>query len=133
MEPQPEHRRHHKKKKRKWREWFKKYFRTIQEPLYNFLYFLNLRPVPYDPFLDHDRFTHEDTQIMRIQRYMVYAFNSIILYIIAYITAYLIYQLAVILTASFFDIDSVLYYYEVMFPIGNASQNGTNGTSSPLP
>lgn len=121
VEPQSKHRLHHKKKKSKLKEWFKKYFRTIQEPLYNFLYFLNLRPVPYDPFLDHDSFTHEDTQIMRIQRYMVYAFNSIILYIIAYITAYLIYQLAVIFTASFFDIDSVLYYYEVMFPIGNAS------------
>ncbi|MGC8864603.1 MAG: hypothetical protein ACP5O2_02665 [Bacteroidales bacterium] len=119
----PRHRR--VKRKNSFKSWFKKYFRTIQEPLYNFLYFLNLRPVPYDPFLEHDRFTHEDTRIMRIQRYMVYAFNSIILYLIAYITAYLIYQLAVIITAAFFDIDSVLYYYEVMFPIGNASPKWT--------
>lgn len=121
-----EKQRHHRtKRKKNFKTWFKKYFRTVQEPLYNFLYFLNLRPVPYDPFLEHDRFTHEDTRIMRIQRYMVYAFNSIILYIIAYITAYLIYQLAVIITAAFFDIDSVLYYYEVMFPIGNASPKWT--------
>lgn len=123
--PPDVHHRHHRKKKAGFRRWFNKYFKTIKEPLYNFLYFLNLRPVPYDPFLDPDRFTHEDTRIMRIQRYMVYAFNSIILYIIAYITAYLIYQLAVIITAAFFDIDSVLYYYEVMFPIGNASPKWT--------
>jgi len=51
-----------------------------------------------------------------------YAFlNSLGLYMLAYLTVYLIYQLTAALVASNFGIDSVLYYYELYFPIGNAS------------
>ncbi len=99
----------------------RKFFKSFREPLHNFLYFLNLRPTPYDPFLDPDSLVEKDSRVMRIQQYMVYAFNSTILFILSYIVAYLIYQMAVMFTASVHGIDSVLYYYEVMFPIGNAS------------
>ncbi len=47
--------------------------------------------------------------------------NSLGLYILAYLTVYLIYQFTEVLVASNFDIDSVLFYYEIYFPIGNAS------------
>ena len=48
-------------------------------------------------------------------------FNSAGLYILAYLVIYLVYQLTGSLVASNFGIDSVLYYYELYFPIGNAS------------
>lgn len=47
--------------------------------------------------------------------------NSFGFYILAYLVIYLIYQFTETLVASNFDIDSVLYYYEIYFPIGNAS------------
>ncbi len=51
-----------------------------------------------------------------------YAFlNSLGFYILAYLTVYLIYQFTEALVASNFNIDSVLFYYEIYFPIGNAS------------
>lgn len=46
--------------------------------------------------------------------------GSIGLFMLAYVTVWLIYSLAVIFTASFYDIYAVLYYYEVMWPAGNA-------------
>ncbi|KAF0198239.1 MAG: hypothetical protein FD166_1590 [Bacteroidetes bacterium] len=48
-------------------------------------------------------------------------FNSLGFYILAYLLVYLIYQFTETLVASNFDIDSVLFYYEIYFPIGNAS------------
>jgi hypothetical protein len=53
--------------------------------------------------------------------YLPYFVNSIMMFMLAYIVAWLTYQMAVIITASFFRIDSVLYFFEVMFPVGNAS------------
>ena len=51
-----------------------------------------------------------------------YAFlNSLGFYILAYLTVYLIYQFTEALAASGFNIDSVLFYYEIYFPIGNSS------------
>ncbi len=46
---------------------------------------------------------------------------SLGLFILAYLFINFIYQFSTIVTASFFNIDAVLYYYEVYFPIGNAS------------
>lgn len=46
-------------------------------------------------------------------------------FMIAYQIVWLFYQFAVMVVASFNDIDSVLYYYEVMFPIGNTSPKWT--------
>lgn len=48
-------------------------------------------------------------------------FNSTGLFLISYLIIYLIYQLPTILVASVYKIDSVLYFYELYFPIGNAS------------
>lgn len=47
--------------------------------------------------------------------------NSAGLYILSYLVIYLAYQLSGILAASVYGIDSVLFYYELYFPIGNAS------------
>lgn len=48
-------------------------------------------------------------------------FNSTGLFLISYLIIYLIYQLPTILVASVYKIDSVLYFYELYFPVGNAS------------
>lgn len=45
--------------------------------------------------------------------------TSTAIFMVAYQLSWLFYQLAVMVTASFFGIDSVLYYYEVMFPVGS--------------
>ncbi|MBK6965676.1 MAG: hypothetical protein IPH20_17560 [Bacteroidales bacterium] len=47
--------------------------------------------------------------------------NSLGFYILAYLSVYLIYQFTEALAAANFDIDSVLFYYEIYFPIGNSS------------
>jgi hypothetical protein len=101
--------------------WFGKLLRHWQKPWHNFLFFLSLKANPFDPFMDRDNNEKSDSSIIRFQKYFVYSFNSTVIFLISYITAYLIYQLAVIVVASFYDIDSVLFYYEVMFPIGDAS------------
>jgi hypothetical protein len=98
-----------------------KFFRRYRKPWHNFLYFLGLKASPFDPFMDADINKSEDSKIIRFQKYFTYSFNSAIIFIIAYIAAYLIYQFTVIITASFYNIDAVLFYYEVMFPIGDAS------------
>jgi len=51
-----------------------------------------------------------------------YAFlNSLGFYILAYLVVYIVYQFTGAVVASNFGIDSVLFYYEIYFPIGNAS------------
>jgi len=44
---------------------------------------------------------------------------STAMFMVAYQLSWFFYQLVVMITASFFSIDSVLYYYEVMFPEGS--------------
>lgn len=53
---------------------------------------------------------------------------SLGIFILSYLFIYFLYQFSTIIFASFFGIDAVLYYYEVYFPIGNASNlwNGSN-------
>jgi len=87
----------------------------------NVLYFLNLRIQPYDPFSNDPATTRTGRHLLRVRQYVVYIFNSTVIFLITYIIAYLTYQFTVIIVASFFGIDSVLYYYELMFPIGNFS------------
>jgi len=58
---------------------------------------------------------------LEMTSYIIYAVNSTMLYIAAYMVAFFTYQLAVIFIASHYGIDSVLYYYEVYFPCGNNS------------
>ncbi len=85
----------------------------------NAFYFLNLRSQPYDSFMRDPNDINAKKQVMPIRKIAVYIFNSTVLFLISYIVAYITYQLIVIFVASFFGIDSVLYYYEVLFPIGN--------------
>jgi hypothetical protein len=47
--------------------------------------------------------------------------TSTAMFMVAYQISWFFYQLAVMVTASFFRIDSVLFYYEVMFPEGSDS------------
>ena len=47
------------------------------------------------------------------------------MFMVAYQISWFFYQLAVMITASFFKIDSVLFYYEVMFPEGTDSLKWT--------
>jgi len=59
-----------------------------------------------------------------LKTYRVYikpTINSTALFVLAYLIVWLTYQFAVMVQASFSNIDSVLYYYEIMFPIGNYS------------
>jgi len=51
--------------------------------------------------------------------------NSTAMFMIAYQLCWFLYQLTVMILASFSHIDSVLYYYEVMFPVGNYSPKWT--------
>lgn len=53
---------------------------------------------------------------------------SLGLFILSYLFIYFLYQFSTLFVASFYGIDAVLYYYEVYFPIGNASNlwNGSN-------
>jgi len=46
--------------------------------------------------------------------------SSTALFLSAYVITWLVYSAAVMFTASFYNIDAVLYYYEVMWPAGNA-------------
>lgn len=54
--------------------------------------------------------------------YFPYFVNSTMMFMLAYLVAYLTHQFAVIVSAAFFHIDSVLFYYEVMFPCGVLSR-----------
>ncbi len=62
---------------------------------------------------------HVIRKALRTESYAL--LNSLGFYILAYLTVYLIYQFSTALVASNFNIDSVLFYYEIYFPIGNAS------------
>jgi len=55
------------------------------------------------------------------KRLLHFAVNSTVIYLITYIIAYTTYQVLVMFVASRFGINSVLYFYEVAFPIGNNS------------
>jgi hypothetical protein len=52
--------------------------------------------------------------------YILKLLSSTGLFLTAYVVIWLVYSIAVIFTASFYNIDAVLYYYEVMWPAGNA-------------
>jgi hypothetical protein len=52
----------------------------------------------------------------RVNRgYFYYTINSTALYIIAYLLVYMVYQLTVLVVASRWGLDSVLYYYDLAF------------------
>lgn len=55
------------------------------------------------------------------KRLLHFAINSTVIFLITYIIAYTTYQVLVMFVASRFGINSVFYFYEVAFPIGNNS------------
>lgn len=55
------------------------------------------------------------------KRLLHFAINSTVIFLITYIIAYVTYQALVMFVASRFGINSVFYFYEVAFPIGNNS------------
>ncbi len=91
----------------------------------NLLYSLYLRDSPHDPFLKEGPGTKHEPVSVRIANEITYFISSLVVFLAAGISAWLFYQISVMLAASFFSIDSVLYYYEVMFPIGNAASQWT--------
>ncbi len=49
------------------------------------------------------------------KNYLYYTVNSTVLFIIAYLTVYMLYQLTVLIVASKWKLDSVLLYYDLAF------------------
>jgi len=47
--------------------------------------------------------------------YFIYTINSVALYVIAYLLIYLTYQLTVLIVSSRWNLDSVLFYYDLAF------------------
>lgn len=87
----------------------------------NFLYKLYLRDMPYDPFLNSGVVSEKPKMTVKWLEEGSFTLSSLVVFIASGLFAWLVYQLSVVVVASLYDIDSVLYYYEVMFPIGNAS------------
>jgi hypothetical protein len=63
----------------------------------------------------------EETEKAAYRLFLRPILNSTAVFLLTYQISWFLYQLAVMVVASFNKIDSVLYYYEVMFPIGNFS------------
>ena len=57
----------------------------------------------------------------QFRKLLLLSINSTAIFILAYLVSYLMYQFAVMFMAAHFGINSILYYYEVLFPIGNNS------------
>lgn len=71
----------------------------------------------------YDEPQQQKSELIRQRKRLAYfSINSIIIYLITFFIAYLTYQAAVMLSASRWGINSVLFYYEVFFPIGNNSE-----------
>ncbi len=75
----------------------------------------------------YDELINPDIIKVSWQDYIRPVLNSTAWFMIAYQVSWLFYQFAVMLAASFYRIDSVLFYYELMFPIGSNSQKWTPG------
>lgn len=92
----------------------------------NLLFTLYLTDSPPDPFINHE-ISHDKRPVTVIlANELTYFISSLVVFLAAGMASWLVYQFAVMLVASVFNIDSVLYYYEVMFPIGNVSSKWTS-------
>jgi hypothetical protein len=58
------------------------------------------------------------------KRLFHFAINSTLIYLITFFITYLTYQALVMFVASRFGINSILYFFEVYFPIGNNNNSG---------
>ncbi len=57
----------------------------------------------------------EEKEKSKSGNYFTYTVNSVALFIIAYLIVYLLYQFAVLIVASNYKLDSVLFYYDLAF------------------
>jgi len=57
----------------------------------------------------------------QMSRRVMITLNSTIMFLLAFVIMYIVYQMTVIFTANNFGISGVLYYYQIFWPIGNSS------------
>ncbi len=57
----------------------------------------------------------EEKERSKFKGYFSYVVNSTILFLVAYLLVYMIYQITVLVVASRWNLDSVLFYYELQF------------------
>jgi hypothetical protein len=115
-----EKRRQHRRRKKREREHNRRHRRERWRNHPVRVFFRNLfRKRRHGVFSEAQR---DAAELKRQRKRLVYfAINSAMIFIITYFIAYLTYQLAVMLTASRWGINSVLLYYEVFWPMGNNS------------
>jgi hypothetical protein len=65
-----------------------------------------------DLFLDEEP---EEKEKSRHANYLKYLVNSLVLYVVAYLLVYILYQFAVLIVASNWKLDSILFYYDLAF------------------
>lgn len=113
--PDPGHRQHHHRKHR-----HRNLFRRTISLLKRNIKFLHKQKELNQPF------TFETNEVITTPvpkkipwiDYIKPTLTSTAMFIVAYQLSWFFYQLAVMIMASFFNINSVLFYYEVMFPEG---------------
>jgi hypothetical protein len=100
----------HRSRFRKWNSLFMRKLK-IQRKKSNF----------FQPLISENTENHTANQKKNIPwtKYIKPALTSTAMFMVTYQFSWFFYQLVVMITASFFGIDSVLYYYEVMFPVGS--------------
>ena len=64
---------------------------------------------------DNEEQLSEEREKQIKKGFYYYTINSVALYIIAYLLVYMVYQLTVLIVASRWGLDSVLYYYDLAF------------------
>jgi hypothetical protein len=110
---------HHQHRKRSFRSRFRKLKSVLMRKL-NFSHKKN-------GFSNSFTFANEENSRANQEKevpwtdYIKPTLTSTSMFMVAYQVSWFFYQSAVMVTASFFKIDSVLYYYEVMFPEGSDS------------
>lgn len=70
------------------------------------------RNIPFDQLSDEQA---AETIKQHQKNYLYYTINSTALFIIAYLAVYMVYQLTVLIVASRWKLDSVLFYYDLAF------------------
>ena len=104
------HRRHiHRSRFRKWKSFLMRKLHITRETS-GFI-------VPVDLKIEHRATTPGNKTPWT--DYIKPALTSTAMFLVAYQLSWFFYQLVVMITASMFGIDSVLYFYEVMFPVGS--------------
>lgn len=121
--PQSVSHRHHHHRKHRQRSWFQKMISYVKRNLSFFRKKIDLTQ-PLTKETNKDNMTKKLVTVPWTN-YIKPTLTSTAMFIVAYQLSWFFYQLAVMTMASFFNIDSVLFYYEVMFPEGSDSQKWT--------